>query len=124
MAVKRRKKRAAKEPKPKIIWEDVLARKLVEAGLPPPIREYKFHAIRRWRADLSYPDHRLLIEVEGGVFSRGRHTRGVGYVKDMEKYNAATLDRWAILRFTPSQVRTGVAVEVVASYLCGKGVTE
>lgn len=39
----------------------------------------------------------------------GRHTRGSGFVKDMEKYNAAGLLGWRVFRFTPKQLKTGEA---------------
>lgn len=45
----------------------------------------------------------IAIEVEGGAFTRGRHTRGAGFIGDMEKYNAATSMGWRVFRVTPSQ---------------------
>ena len=37
--------------------------------------------------DFYDPTNRIAYEIEGGVFSGGRHTRGVGFIKDCEKYN-------------------------------------
>jgi len=45
-----------------------------------------------------------LIEIEGGVWSGGRHTRGLGYAKDCEKYNNAAYDDWAVIRFTSRDI--------------------
>ena len=67
--------------------------------LPEPEEEYKFHPDRRWRFDFAYPDKKIAIEIEGGVYSRGRHTRPIGFIKDCEKYNAATMLGWRILRY-------------------------
>jgi hypothetical protein len=36
----------------------------------------------------------VFIEIEGGVFSGGRHTRPTGFVNDSEKYAQAMLDGW------------------------------
>lgn len=65
--------------------------------------EHRFDASRQWRFDFAWPALKLAIEIEGGVFSGGRHVRGIGYVKDMEKYNAAALQGWLVLRYTPQQ---------------------
>lgn len=67
-----------------------------------PVREHQFAADigRRWRADFAWPDFGLLVEIEGGQFSRGRHQRANGYSADCEKYNAATILGWSILRYT------------------------
>jgi len=67
------------------------------------IPEYKFHPARKWRFDYAIPKYMIAIEVEGGVWNNGRHTRGAGYIKDMEKYNEATILGWRILRYTPQQ---------------------
>ena len=74
------------------------------AGLPEPVPEYQFHPRRKWRLDFAWPIHRIGIEVEGGIWSSGRHTRGSGYLADMAKYNAATMLGWKLLRYAPDQL--------------------
>lgn len=78
--------------------------------LPVPVREYRFHPARRWRVDYAWPEHRLAVEIEGGAWVGGRHVRGPGFTKDMEKYNELALAGWSLLRFTPRQLRNGEAV--------------
>jgi hypothetical protein len=56
----------------------------------------------------------IALEVEGGVWTRGRHTRGKGFLGDMEKYNAAALGGWCVLRVTPDRL-TRVGIELVRS---------
>lgn len=69
--------------------------------LPMPVREYKFHPDRKWRIDFAWPSHKLAIEIEGGVWTRGRHIRGKGFLNDMEKYNELARMGWCLFRFTP-----------------------
>lgn len=68
------------------------------------IREHKFHEVRKWRFDYAIPSEKLAIEVEGGVWDYGRHNRADGFLKDMEKYNAAAEDGWRLLRYTPTDL--------------------
>lgn len=82
----------------------------VAHGLPKPEREYKFHPLRRFRFDYAWPDT-VALEVEGGVFTGGRHTRGAGFVRDMEKYNLAALEGWKVLRYTPQQLTSEQALQ-------------
>lgn len=82
------------------------------SGLTPE-REYKLCAGRRWKFDFAFPDRMLAIEVEGGIWSGGRHTRGSGYAKDMEKYNAAVKLGWRVLRYSTDMVLAGTAIEEV-----------
>ena len=56
------------------------------------VKEYKFHPTRRWRFDYAIPEHKIALEVEGGVWTGGRHTSPKGFLNDIEKYNTATLD--------------------------------
>lgn len=63
-------------------------------------REYKFLHDRRFRFDLAIPEKKIAIEFEGGVWTRGRHTRGKGYVNDCKKYNLAVMYGWKLLRYT------------------------
>lgn len=69
-----------------------------------PVPEYKFHSTRKWRFDFCWPDKMIALEVEGGVFTGGRHTRGVGFINDMEKYNTAALMGWRIIRTVPNEL--------------------
>ena len=78
------------------------------AGLAVPTREFPFakHYTpqRKWRFDYAWIDAKVALEVEGGAWSRGRHTRGSGFLEDMVKYNAATLGGWRVLRTTPDKL--------------------
>ena len=78
----------------------------VAAGLPEPEPEYRFAHPRRWRFDFAWPAHLIALEVEGGVWTNGRHTRGSGFVGDMAKYNHAAILGWKVLRVTPSELLT------------------
>lgn len=74
-------------------------------AFPVPDAEHKFLDNRRFRFDYAFVEQKIAVEVEGGVWIQGRHTRGSGYVKDMEKYNLATVEGWRVLRFTPQQLK-------------------
>ncbi|HOS16259.1 MAG TPA: DUF559 domain-containing protein [Bacteroidales bacterium] len=67
-------------------------------------KEFRFHPIRKWRFDYAVPDKKIAIEVEGGVWTYGRHNRASGFIKDMEKYNTAAEMGWRVLRFTPDDL--------------------
>lgn len=77
---------------------------LTRGGLPQPEREYRFHPVRKWRFDYAWPTYMVALEVEGAVWVRGRHTRGSGFLKDMEKYNTAASMGWLVLRTTPQDL--------------------
>ena len=81
--------------------ERLFARLVVMFGLPEPVAEYRFHPERRWRFDYAWPElGAVAVELEGGTWVQGRHTRGGGFEKDCIKYNAAVLLGWRVLRFT------------------------
>lgn len=74
--------------------------------------EYRFHPTRRWRFDWAYPAKKVAVEFEGGVATRGRHTRILGYTKDCEKYNQAALLGWAVLRYTALSNLSNAILEI------------
>lgn len=74
-------------------------------------REYRFHPERKWRFDFAWPEQRVALEVEGGAWTRGRHTRSVGFINDCTKYNAATAAGWRVLRVTTDHVASGAYLE-------------
>ena len=73
------------------------------------VREYRFAPRRRWRFDFAWPPN-VAMEIEGGRWTGGRHTRPVGFAADLEKYNWATRLGWQVYRFTTEQVMRGEAL--------------
>lgn len=104
--------------------ELLLSIQLEQAGIPFE-REYRFAPPRRWRFDFAFLEAPepgavfipLAVEVEGGVYITGRHTRGAAFEKDVEKYNAATERGWTLLRYTPRMVEDGTAFEQICRLL-------
>lgn len=76
-------------------------------------REYRFSPPRRWRMDWANPSRLIAVEIEGGIWSGGRHTRASGFQNDAEKYNAATIQGWRVLRYSTQQVAQGNAIRDV-----------
>lgn len=71
-------------------------------GVPPAETEWEFAKPRKWRFDYCWPEYLVALECEGGIWVRGRHTRGAGFLRDIEKYNAAAVGGWLVLRCTPA----------------------
>ncbi len=84
------------------------------------ISEFRFHPVRRWRADYALVDYRILIEVEGAVWIQGRHTRGSGFVKDIEKYNTATSMGYSILRVQPKDLMSSGLLDLIKETIKNK----
>ena len=85
------------------------------AGGPELVAEHAFHPTRKWRFDFACKAARCAIELDGGAFLQfgGRHGRGMGMVKDCEKYRAAADLGWRIWRFTTKCI-TNEAVAMTA----------
>lgn len=81
------------------------------------VREYRFDATRRWRFDYAFPAQRVALEVEGGAWTQGRHTRPRGFLNDLEKYNAATVQGWRVLRTTPAELFTEKTLKMLLKTL-------
>lgn len=84
------------------------------ARLPVPVPEYRFDMIRMYRFDYAWPKYRLAMEVDGGIWTQGRHTRGAGKLADMEKLSLAAIGGWRILYVSPEQIRNGHALLLLA----------
>lgn len=69
------------------------------------VPEYQFHPTRKWRFDYALPNFKIGIELDGGAFSGGRHVRGAGFEKDLEKMNYAATLGWRVFRYTGSMLR-------------------
>ena len=111
-------KRKGRGAKVESIGESLLATQLKALRIAFE-QEFKFHPKRKWRADFHLVEKMILVEVEGGIWSGGRHTRGKGYLGDMEKYNAATVMGYRVIRFSTEQVKSGLAIQQIEGVIKG-----
>jgi len=81
------------------------------------IPEYQFNPNRKWRFDYALIDYMVAIEIEGGVWTNGRHTRGKGFINDMEKYNSANILGWHVLRYTPEQFENYIFIKDITELI-------
>lgn len=85
-------------------------RLVIRHQLPQPVREFKFHPVRKWRLDFAWPELKVAVEVDGNTFADrstpGNHAVGKAYQRDCIKNNAAQLEGWAILRADREMVGT------------------
>lgn len=88
------------------------------------VKEYKFHPTRRWRFDYAIPEHKIALEVEGGVWTGGRHTSPKGFLNDIEKYNTATLMGWRVFRTTPDELYKLSTINLIKSAILGLNTPE
>lgn len=78
-----------------------------EAGWPVPEREYRYVPSRKFRADYAFPAQRVLLEIQGGVFTHQAHGSISGLLRDIERGNFAAAYGWRLIRLTPSQIKEG-----------------
>lgn len=96
----------------KTVVEEAMASQLDEAGLTGYKQNSYFIKGRKFQADFWYPELRLALEVDGGVWMpRSGHTSGAGYTSDRERDVEALLQGIITVRYTSDQVRNGYAIE-------------
>lgn len=110
---------------------EIVVKWFAEHGLTA-VPEYRFAPPRKWRFDFVVarkvsPEYQwkfmgsrvpfIALEIEGGVWTQGRHTRGSGFVKDMEKYNRAAVLGWRVLRTTPDQLCMQDTIDMIKEAL-------
>jgi len=100
--------------------EEELFLQVDAARVPLPEREVRFHPTRKWRFDFYWPDLMVAVEVEGGIWVRGRHNRPASFIKDCEKYNEAALMGITVLRVTDKQIKDGSALDWIRRAVDGR----
>ena len=88
---------------------------------PEPTPEYQFLDGRKWRFDWCWPTYGIAVEINGGIFRKGggAHT-GMGHLRDMEKFNAAQIEGYIVLQFTPQQIASGEAATTIKDAFCSR----
>lgn len=106
--------------------KDRLENKFLEAwrtlhpDMPEPVREHRFHPVRKWKFDFAFPEVKLAIELDGGSFMGGGHNRGAQQKKDQDKANVALSLGWRVLRFSTKHLSKPADVcDHVNRVLCG-----
>ena len=97
---------------------------LVQNGLPVPQVEYRFAPPRKFRADYAWPEHGVLLEQEGGVYTGQAHGSVTGILRDMEKYNLAAVHGWRVVRILPSQMLSQQTIDLLISVIAGTSTHE
>lgn len=69
------------------------------------VSEHKGIEGRKFRFDCANPEKKIAIEIEGAIWTYGRHNQPTGMIQDMEKYNLAVLEGWKVLRYTTDTIR-------------------
>ena len=88
------------------------------------VKEYRFYKPRQWRFDYALPKYKIALEVEGGVWTQGRHVRPQGFLGDMSKYNTATLLGWRVFRCTPNTLLTQKTLLLLKNAIQGAFIPE
>ena len=59
--------------------------------------EYRFAAPeRQWRSDIAFPAAKVAVEIDGGIWTYGRHNRAASMLDDMEKGNGYAARNWLV----------------------------
>jgi hypothetical protein len=99
----------------------LLATHLGELGIEF-VEEFQFHRTRRWLLDFFFKyghpvKKSYAIEIEGGIYTQGRHTRGKGFQEDIWKYNEATAMGITLFRFSTQDVMQGRAKDFIREHI-------
>ena len=84
--------------------EDELAKVLRAAKVVGWRRQHKYVPGRKFQADFAFPLQKLLVEVDGGIYSRRAHGSVTGIIADMKRSNIAAISGWRVMRFRPDEI--------------------
>lgn len=88
-----------------------------DAGLDRPVCELAAIPNRRFRFDWAWPRQKVALEVEGAVWTGGRHTHPTGFTRDMEKYNLAAMNGWIVVRCEPKNLCTAATITMIKTVI-------
>jgi hypothetical protein len=84
--------------------------------LPIPQRNYRFCPTRKYEIDWAWPDLKIGIEIQGGIWSKGAHARPLNILRDMSKRNLLTEYHWRVWEFTPAEAIDGEVIHRLIPY--------
>lgn len=97
---------------------ELVSKYLQSYGIPIPQFEYRFCPTRKWRMDLCWPDYKVYLEIQGGIWlPKARHTNGAALLKEWEKLNTATTLGWKPLFCQPADFFTDQTMDYIRKAL-------
>ena len=98
---------------------DIVCAFFESEGLPSPVFEYSHIPGRKFRIDVCWIQFRVGVEVQGGIFMRGRKGHAsIGKMKsDMEKNNLGLINSWRILTVIPQDLMTVKTAEMIRALI-------
>ena len=72
---------------------------------------------KRYRLDFAHLSSKTGVEIQGGVYNRGRHVTGSGYERDCRKYNLAYTSRWTIFLLTSTMAKDSEWLATIAAHV-------
>jgi very-short-patch-repair endonuclease len=76
--------------------------------------EYPFSPPRKFRFDFAHPEAKIAIELQGGLWTNGRHNRGSGLLSEHEKLNLAASHGWRVFFLNSETVNELGIYDVIA----------
>lgn len=92
----------------------------------PHKREVVFSPKGKWRLDfvIEAHGHRLGIEVQGAIWTKGAHSSGTGITRDCKKTAAALIAGISVMPITGGQIDSGEAIQWVQEWINSKETTD
>lgn len=84
--------------------ETELAALLRKAKLKGFKRQVKYVPGRKFSADFAFPEQKLIVEVDGGIYTRRAHGSVGGIISDMKRTNFAAINGWRVMRYRPDEI--------------------
>lgn len=125
MAARTKPASKVSSPKRGTAKQSIAADTWTRFGLPLPVTEVRVCKDRLWRVDFVWRTwngltcRTLAVEVHGGTWSGGRHSRGAAQASDFVKGQRCALNGWHRMEFTTRQVTSGYAAAVVRAWIEG-----
>lgn len=86
--------------------------------MPSPTRNYRFHPTRKFEIDWAWPEFKIGVEIQGGIFMPGgAHSLPTNILRDMTKQNLLLDFGWRVWHYTPSEVIKGIAIQHIDAVL-------
>ena len=86
-------------------YADAFLRFMRSHGVDSFARDYVAIPGRRWKIDLAHVEKKIAVEIHGGTYARGRHSRHEGMQSDLEKERALVAAGWRCIAFTGEEIK-------------------